>query len=59
MPPMILPHLDHRSQNVVPCFLFHHHVVREHAAVPADVFEFLRHFAGVVAHPITGVAGDV
>ena len=56
---MILPHLDHRRQNVVPRFLFHHHVVREHATVPADVFEFLRHLAVVVAHPVTGVAGDV
>ena len=58
-PTVVLTHLHHSGEDVVPDLLAGHGVVGEHAAVPADVFEFLGDFAFFVAHPITGVAGDV
>src|SRR5437773_38988 len=58
-PPVVFADLEHRGQNVVPGLLLHHDIIWEHAAIPANVFEFLRHFALVVAHPITSVAGNV
>ena len=39
--------------------LVHHHALGEHAAVPANVLEFPRGLAVVVAHPVARVAHDV
>src|SRR4051812_7999493 len=38
-PSMLLAHLGHHREDVVPRLLFHEHVIREHASVPADVAE--------------------
>src|ERR1043166_1328235 len=56
---MILAHLDHGGEDVIPGLLFHHDFVREHAAIPADVLELFGHFALVVAHPVAGIASYV
>src|SRR5258706_12876663 len=56
---MLLAHLHHRAQDVVPGLLFHHDVIGEHAAVPADVFDGFGEVALVVAEPVAGVFGDV
>ena len=56
---MVLPDLNHRREDVVPGLLLAHDIVREHAAVPANVLELLSHLTGVIAHPVAGVASDV
>src|SRR5258706_16366953 len=56
---MLLAHLHHRAQDVVPGLLFHHDVIGEHAAVPAYVFDGFGEVALVVAEPVAGVFGDV
>ena len=37
-PTVVLADLDHGGEDVVPSLLLHEHFIREHAAVPADVF---------------------
>src|SRR5436190_16413320 len=58
-PAVVLAHLDHRRENVVPRFLLRHDRVWEHAAVPANMLELLRDLAAVIAHPVTGIARNV
>src|SRR5262245_7411457 len=41
----------HRREDAVPGLRLHHGRVGEHAAVPADVLEFLGRVAVAVAHP--------
>src|SRR6266566_5051613 len=57
-PPVRIPHVNHHPQDVVPGLRLHHDVIREHAAVPAEVPEFLRRVAVGIAHPVAGVVGD-
>src|SRR5215212_2796909 len=59
IPTVLLAHLDHRGQDVVPRLLLHHHVVGEHAAVPADVLDGAGRAAGFVFEPVAGDFGDV
>src|SRR4051794_22963256 len=58
-PPMLIPHLHHHPQDVVPRLRLHHHFVGEHAAVPADVPQPLHGMAGAVLEPEAGVLRDV
>ena len=56
---MLVPYFDHGGEDVVPGLLFGHDFVGEHAAVPADVFEFFGEVAFFVAEPEAGDVGDV
>src|SRR5438105_905904 len=58
-PAMILTDLDHGGQNVIPDLLAGHDVVGKHAAVPADMFELLRHLPFVVPHPIPSIPRNI
>src|SRR5207302_10141297 len=58
-PAVLVSHFDHGGEDVVPGLLFGHDFVGEHAAVPADVFEFFGEVAFVVAEPEAGDVGDV
>ena len=51
-PTVVFPHLNHRCENVIPRFLLHHNGIREHATVPANVFNLLCDLTFVVAQPI-------
>jgi hypothetical protein len=48
---MLVPHLQHGGQNVIPSLLLHHHVIGEHAAIPANVFKCLGQIAVLATHP--------
>ena len=58
VPPVRLADGDHGREDAVPRFGLLHRFVGEHAAVPADVLEFLGEVAVTVAHPEAGVMGD-
>ena len=58
-PPVLVPHGDHGLQNAHPGLALHHHVVGEHAAVPADVADPLGQLALLVAEPVAGVMRNV
>lgn len=58
LPSMLLSHRDHRGENVIPCLGLLHHVVGEHAAVPAEMAVLVEHVAVTVAQPVTGVMSD-
>src|SRR3954447_17061816 len=59
VPTVRFPHCNHGLKDVVPGLLFHHHFIREHAAVPADVGEGASFLAVRVTEPGAGVADDV
>ena len=59
IPTVRIAHFDHRVEDRVPRFPVFEHRVGEHAAVPTDVFKFLGHLAGIVTHPIPGIARNV
>src|SRR3954464_10417610 len=59
VPTVLVSDFDHRGEDVVPGFGFHHDVVGEHAAVPADVLDGFRRLALVVLEPVAGDLGDV
>src|SRR5580700_1071112 len=59
IPTVSVANLDHGSQDLPPCTGPHHSFVREHAAVPTDVFKGAGEFAVLVAHPIARDARDV
>src|SRR5450631_106266 len=50
---------DHRTQNGIPGLLFQHHLIREHATVPTNVFEGFRQSPLLVPKPVPGVSRDV
>jgi hypothetical protein len=56
---MQLAHLDHSGQDIIPCFLLHHHIIGEHASIPANVFESFGKRAVLVSKPEACVIGDV
>src|SRR5262245_46750328 len=58
-PAMRIADGEHCPEDAVPRLGLHHCLVREHATVPADVFEFLRRIAVGVAHPEAGVVRDL
>ena len=49
---------DHGGQNVVPGLLFHHHLIGEHAAVPAKVSKGLGQPAILAVQPVSRVVRD-
>src|ERR1035438_5475778 len=50
---------DHGGKDVVPGFGIHHHIVREHTAVPTNVPEGPSWLALIVAHPVARVTDNV
>src|ERR1700751_65692 len=58
-PPMRCAYRDHRSQNGVPSLLLQHHLVREHAAIPANVSKGLRQSPVIVPKPMPGISGNI
>jgi hypothetical protein len=49
----------HRAQDGIPGLLFQHHLIREHATVPTNVFERFRQSPLLVPEPVPGVSRDV
>ncbi len=49
---------DHRRQDVIPCFRFHHHRIRKHAAIPANMAEVPGQFSVRAMKPIAGMMGN-
>src|SRR5262245_31949257 len=58
-PSVLIPHRDHRGQDVVPGLRPRHDSVREHAAVPADVAELLGELSAAIPEPEPREVGDV
>ena|SRR5258707_9444246 len=58
-PAMSVPHGDHGRQNIIPCFLLHHHSIGKHAAVPADMAECFGEPAIRSVQPVTGMMGNI
>jgi len=52
---MRIAHFDHRTQNIIPGLLLHHHRIREHATIPADVVEGFCELTFIIAQPEAGV----
>src|SRR4051812_30441867 len=50
---------DHCAEDVVPSLRLHQSLIREHAAVPADVVEAAARLTALVAQPVAGVFDDV
>src|SRR5690349_5083859 len=59
LPAVLLAHLYHHCEDVVPGLLLVQHCIGKHAAVPANVAEALDRVAALVPEPVAGVLGDV
>jgi hypothetical protein len=46
---MVIPYLDQGCKDIVPGLLFHHHLVGEHAAIPANMLKGFGEFTFFVA----------
>src|SRR6185436_13924968 len=57
-PSVRVPHCNHRRQNAVPGLGFHHHGVREHATIPADMSKSPRQLSVRAMQPVTRMVGD-
>src|SRR5690606_1414358 len=56
---MLLAHLYHSSQNVVPSFGLHHNIIGEHTPIPTDMPDFFGKVAVFISQPMAGIHGDV
>jgi hypothetical protein len=59
VPPVRIPHRNHRRQNVIPRLRIKHRFVREHAAVPIDVLRAARWLALLITKPQASGAHDI
>src|SRR5687768_17873924 len=56
---MHLPYLDHGGEDVVPGLLLHHHRIREHTTIPANVLESFCKLAVFIAQPMACIRGYI
>lgn len=59
VPAVLLTNFYHGCQNVVPGLSFGHNLIREHAAIPANMFESFGQLPVFIAQPVTGIVNYI